>query len=76
MSSTFFRFFRIEIIPDRQDDTDLEPKPSQTKTNFISRGLSDKRRLEIIEEILQKLKKINIHDDIRQRSRIPYRLPE
>ena len=41
----------------------------------ISSGLSDERRLEIIEEILKKLSETNILDEIRRTNAIPYQLP-
>lgn len=68
--------FRIEIISDRHDELDVEPTKTQTTTKFISSSLTDQRRLKIIEEILQKLKKTNVLNDVRQANRIPYRLPE
>ena len=68
--------FRIEIISDRHDELDVEPTKTQKPTKFISSGLTDQRRLKIIEEILQKLKKSNVLNDVRQANRISYRLPE
>ena len=41
----------------------------------IESGLSDERRLEIIEEILKDLSQINILDEIRRANAIPFRLP-
>lgn len=78
--------FRIEIIPDRPDDLDFDESSSAkaSKKNqksipaptVIQSGLSEQRRLQIIQEILQKLSKTNILDELRQANRIPFRLPE
>ncbi|CAF1234971.1 unnamed protein product [Rotaria sordida] len=78
--------FKIEIIPERRDDF-IEQESSLTKNRrhhkepleipkVIPSGLSEERRLEIIEEILKNLNKKNLLDDIRRADAIPFRLPK
>lgn len=77
--------YRIEIIPDRRDDFDLN-ESSITKSRqknkatmeiptVIPSGLSPERRLEIIEDIIKDLSKINVLDETRRAIAIPFQLP-
>jgi hypothetical protein len=90
VSNKFFCFLllqnRIEIIPDRHDDFNTE-ESSLTKSRrknkqpleiptVIPSGLSQERRLEIIEDILKKFSQINVLDEIRRVNAIPYQLPK
>lgn len=77
---------RIEIIPDRRDDLEFDQsalKKSRQKDRTITdsnvvipSGLTDQRRLEIIQEILKNLSQKNILDEVRRANAIPYRLPQ
>ncbi|CAF1934573.1 unnamed protein product [Rotaria magnacalcarata] len=79
--------FKIEIIPERQDDfTDdknqLEKKRERHNKEtmgvpkVIPSGLTDERRLEIIEEILKDLSQKDTFDEIRRMHAVPFELPK
>ncbi|CAF2348238.1 unnamed protein product [Rotaria sp. Silwood2] len=75
--------FKIEIIPERRDDFNetesllaKNHKETMKIPKVIPSGLSQERRLEIIEDILKHLNKKNIIDEIRRENAIPFQLPK
>lgn len=78
--------FRIEIIPERKDDmidtgssikrARQKRKESMEVPKVMPSGLSEKRRLEIIEDILKRLSQQNIIDELRRENAIPCELPK
>lgn len=77
--------YRIEIIPERRDDFNLDEssitkarqkhKDTMDIPKVLPSGLSEERRLEIIENILKDLSQKNILDEIRRGNAIPFQLP-
>ncbi|CAF3403645.1 unnamed protein product [Rotaria socialis] len=79
--------FKIEIIPERQDDftddknqlgkkRERHNRETMDASKVIPNGLTDERRLEIIEEILKDLSQKDTFDEIRRAHAVPFELPK
>lgn len=70
----FFVFLRIEIVPDRRDESKREENKKPEPSNSIGTFLSDEDRMRIIDEVLQDLSQRNVFDEVRQANRVAFRL--